>query len=245
MPRASRYMIEGYTYLLTHRCHNKHFLLSRRGDRNAFRKWLWKGVQRCNVSVYGYCITCNHIHVIARADDKEAISAMMGLASGATGQALNIRTGREGSVWNHPYHCTMIQNNKHLLNCMQYVDLNMVRAGAVNHPQDWRWCGYDELSGKRTRYRILDLERLAVILGLPSVEELQRLHCERVAKAIASKQMVREAHWTESLAIGDEAFIENASKLYGKQRLKLENSALPNINTDDVQGYALKEPSSS
>jgi hypothetical protein len=40
MPRASDYLIEGYTYHLTHRCHNRKFLLRFARDRNAFREWM-------------------------------------------------------------------------------------------------------------------------------------------------------------------------------------------------------------
>jgi len=29
-----------------------------------------------------------------------------------------------------------------------YIDLNMVRAGAVDHPKDWVWSGYQEIQGK-------------------------------------------------------------------------------------------------
>ena len=42
MPRASDYLIEGYTYHLTHRCHNRKFLLRFARDRNAYREWLQK-----------------------------------------------------------------------------------------------------------------------------------------------------------------------------------------------------------
>ena len=40
MPRADRYMMEGYVYHLTHRCHNRAFLLGFARDRDAYREWL-------------------------------------------------------------------------------------------------------------------------------------------------------------------------------------------------------------
>jgi putative transposase len=30
-----------------------------------------------------------------------------------------------------------VQSGHHLRRCMLYIDLNMVRAGAVTHPADW------------------------------------------------------------------------------------------------------------
>ena len=92
--------------------------------------------------------------------DRDAIAQMMHLPSGAVARHLNRRKEHEGSVWEHPYQCTMIEDGKHLLNCLRYVDMNMVRAGIVEHPRDWRWCGYDELVGIRKRYRLIDIAGL-------------------------------------------------------------------------------------
>ncbi len=48
-----------------------------------------------------------------------------------------------------------------------YIGLNMVRAGAVNHPAEWGACGYHELTGRRQRYRIVDVPLLLNCLGMP------------------------------------------------------------------------------
>jgi putative transposase len=160
MPRASRYLRNGHTFHLTHRCHDRRFLLKFARDRNAYREWLRRAVNRYNVAVYAYSVTSNHVHVVLHVDDTERVGLMMHLAAGAFAQQLNRRKGHEGSVWEHPYQCTIVQNGQHLLNCLRYVSLNMVRAGVVRHPSEWRWSGHDELTGRRVRYRILALERL-------------------------------------------------------------------------------------
>lgn len=103
MPRATRYLQEGYTYHLTQRCHDQRFLLRFKRERDTYVKWLREGARRYEVPVYGYCITCNHVHVIVHARDCDAVAAMMGLASGTVAQIFNKRKGHEGSVWEHPY----------------------------------------------------------------------------------------------------------------------------------------------
>lgn len=72
-----------------------------------------------------------------------------------TARQYNRRKGRAGAFWEGKYHATAIESGLHLWRCLRYVDLNMVRAGKVEHPSGWRWCGYDELMGMRQRYRIL------------------------------------------------------------------------------------------
>ena len=73
MPRASRYLREGYTFHLTHRCHDRRFLLKFARDRNTYREWLRQAVKRYEVPVYGFNITSNHVHLIVHVDDTERV----------------------------------------------------------------------------------------------------------------------------------------------------------------------------
>jgi putative transposase len=98
MPRASRYLREGYTYHLTHRCHDRRYLLKFAKDRDAYREWLRKAAKRYNVPVYSFTITSNHAHIIAHVDDVESVGLMMHLVAGAYAQQLNRRKDHEGSV---------------------------------------------------------------------------------------------------------------------------------------------------
>lgn len=235
-------MIEGRTFHLTHRCHDRRFLLRFAAARNGYREWLRVGARRYGVAVYAYCITRNHTHVVVYVHDREAVALLMALAAGAVGQALNRKKGHEGSVWEHPYQCTMVEHGPHLLNCLRYVDLNMVRAGIVKDPALWRWCGYDETCGERQRNRILDLDGLAARLGLDSVAALRALHRERVAESIRSHAVAREPHWTEGVAVGSEAFVADAQATLKGSRRIFSCSPLE-VPGDAPSGYVLREAS--
>ena len=239
MPRASDYLVEGYTYHLTHRCQNGEFHLRFAGERRAYRKWLFEGVRRHNVPVYAYCVTCNHVHVVVRADDVEAVGRLMQLAAGSTAKPYNLRKGHLGSVWEHPYHCTMVENGRHLFNCLCYVDLNMVRAGVVEHPEQWRWCGYDELAGLRTRYRILDLEGLLESVGIRDPGEFRDLYRETVRRRIAERSLGREAHWTESVALGSREFVERVQSVH-RRRMGFDAREVP-VPGPGPQTWAIRE----
>lgn len=217
MPRASVYLLDGLTYHLTHRCHNRDRHLRFAHDRDVYRGWLREGVKRHRVPVYAYCITHNHVHVVARADSAEAVSAFMHLAAGSTAKQYNLRRKHEGSLWEHPFHCTAIENGRHLLNCMVYVDLNMVRAGVVKHPRDWPWCSYGELTGARTRYRMLSLDRILESLEVASLDQFRRLYVDAVEARLATGALSREAHWSESLAVGSQGFVAHAEEWYPRR----------------------------
>jgi len=214
MPRASDYLLQGYTYHLTQRCHDREFLLRFRRDRNVYREWLREGVKRHRVPVYGFCITGNHVHVLAHVDSTEAVSHFMHLASCSTAKQYNLRKHRTGSMWQHPYHCTIVEDGRHLMNCLVYISLNMVRAGKVSHPEEWIWSSHDELTGRRTRYRILNTDRLLHSLDMNSEDELRSWYADAVRQRLTEKKLRREAQWTESLAVGSRPFVERTVREY-------------------------------
>jgi len=215
VPNASRYLQSGCTYHLTHRCHDRRFLLRTHRERNDYRKWLREGARRYAVPIYNYCVTSNHVHVIAHVDDPGAVSSMMQLASATVARHWNRLKGHGGSFWEHPFKCTMVQSGQHLLNCLRYVSLNMVRAGVVGHPSEWRWCGDDELTGRRSRYRLLAVERMLQSLEVPSMAAFRRLYGEGIDEQLARRELEREAVWTEALAVGDREFVDRVAKGIG------------------------------
>ena len=227
MPRASRYLLSGYTYHLTQRCHNRAFLLRFARDRDAYREWLRVGAKRHGVAVYGFCITCNHAHIVVHVDAVDAVAELMRLTAGAGAQQYNRRKGARGAFWEDTYHCTIVESGKHLWNCLQYVDLNMVRAGVVSHPAEWRWSSYGELMGTRRRYRILATERLLESLGGVSLEELRSTYVESLQARLASTGNVREPHWTEALAVGSRDFVGAVKRQYRhRSRFVVEQAAV-------------------
>jgi len=48
---------------------------------------------------------------------------MMQLAAGSTAGQYNLRKGRKGSFWEGRFGCTLIQDGKHLWDCLLYVDI--------------------------------------------------------------------------------------------------------------------------
>ena len=62
---------------------------------------------------------------------------------------------RKGAFWEDRYHSTAIESGEHLWRCLVDMDLNMVRAGVVEHPSEWKWSGY-QLKESIAAYGIVD-----------------------------------------------------------------------------------------
>lgn len=224
MPRANRYTVPGQTYHITHRCHNRDFLLRFKKDRDAYRRMLRERLQEHPIALFNYCITSNHMHLLLRPDPGQAgdsLSHLMQCLEGDFARYYNRRKRRTNAFWGERYHATMIDSGDHLWSCMKYIDLNMVRAGAVDHPRGWDWTGYQELMGFRKRNRLINLDILLEHLRAPSLESFRENYEQGLAESIRREELRREPKWTESLAVGSESFTR---KLGGAidQRMKLD-----------------------
>ncbi len=135
MPRAHRHYLPGYVWHLTHRCHRRQFLLRFARDRQQWCDWLYVARRRYDLCVLDYTVTCNHSHLVVRDRGRGEIARSLQLVAGQTGEAYNARKERHGAFWEDSYHATAIEANEHLHRCLVYIDLNMVRAGVVNHPE--------------------------------------------------------------------------------------------------------------
>jgi putative transposase len=107
------------------------------------------------------------------------------------------------------------------LNITDYIDLDMVRAGVIDHPTHWSWCGYQEIAGIRQRYRILDLQELLRMGEVADLSEFSARYNVGLDQVLKTASHRREPHWTESIAIGSKVFVHRIAALL-KHRKKLE-----------------------
>jgi len=155
--------------------------------------------------------------LVEDSDGDDAIPSAMQLIAGRLAQHYNQRKKRKGAFWEDRYHATAVDTGSHLSQCLVYIDINMVRAGVVRHPKDWSTGGYCEIQKPRERYGIIDHERLSEKLCFPNVPSFQRQHREWVAQALRDNALARQAKWSQSIAVGNEAFVLEITKsLYPK-----------------------------
>jgi putative transposase len=203
---------------VTHRCHNRAFLLRFARDRDAYRALMRRQLELFQVWLLDYCVTSNHVHLLLEAEDRLQISGLMRNVAGEFARSYNRRKGRLNAFWGDNFHATLVEEGRYLWRCLCYIELNMVRCGVVGHPREWEWVGFHEIMGIRRRYRLVDLERLCWRLA---ADDIQQVRCNleaALAEAIARGEMKREPIWTESLAVGSSGFLERIKPMVLSRR---------------------------
>ena len=177
MARAKRHYIPGHVWHITHRCHKREFLFKFVKDRHRWLQWLYEARKRYSLVILNYVVTSNHIHLLVQdANGQNVIPNSIQLVAGRTGQEFNNRKKRKGAFWEDRYHATAIETGEHLLRCLVYVDLNMVRAGVVSHPEQWSHGGYNEIQHPRRKNILIDYEALSRLSGFDNFESFQSAH---------------------------------------------------------------------
>lgn len=202
----------GCVWHITHRCHNRDFLLKFERDRNRWRYWLFQARRRYGLCVLNYIATSNHVHLLVRESTANAISRSLQLIAGRVAQEYNQRKSRKGAFWEDRYFATAVQTDGHLMRCLIYIDLNMIRAGAVKHPSQWSVSGYHEIQRPPRRYRIIDHTALLDLGGYEDLEDLRTKHYAMVEEELNAGTCTRQPEWTEAVAVGSQEFVDRIAQ---------------------------------
>jgi len=217
MPRANRFYLPGAVWHITHRCHDRKFLLKFERDRLRWKHWLFQACNQYGLSVLNYIATSNHVHLLVKDEGQGEIAKSMQLVSGRTAQEYNNRKSRKGAFWEDRYFATAVSTDHHLIRCLVYIDLNMVRAGAVDHPSKWNVSGYREIQLQPKRYRIIDRQSLCDLTHTSDDQALRTAHACWVKNCMSAKKPAREPIWTESVAVGSENYIDRVKSQLGSR----------------------------
>ena len=170
---------------------------------------------------------------------EDIIPKSIQLMAGRVGREYNQRKKRKGAFWEDRYHATAVESGNHLIQCFVYIDLNMVRAGVVDHPYEWMFGGYHEIQNLKQRYSLINKERLADFLGIKDIDKLSEYQRRWVDETLKNNgHNKRDKKWTESIAVGDMDFVLQT-------KAKLGAKGIGRKVMENEEGFELKESQES
>lgn len=89
----------------------------------------------------------NHIHLILEVSKGADLRKIMQCLNQTYTIWFNEKYKKVGHLWQGRYKSMVIQKNKYLLDCMQYVELNPIRANLVKSPFDYLWSSWQKRLG--------------------------------------------------------------------------------------------------
>lgn len=120
--------------------------------------WLLAFLLRCNQRIYlgrlkeaaekyqcqihAYVLMTNLIHLLATPADTQGIAQMMQYIGRYYVPYINHTYGGSSSIWEGCYKANLVQDDRYLLTCMSYIELNPVRADMVSKSEQYPWSSF-------------------------------------------------------------------------------------------------------
>jgi len=93
--------------------------------------------------LYAYTIMPNHVHILLRPlsvnDKPVGLSNIIKDFKGCTAHSINTALNRQGRLWFPEYFDHWIRTQQELINVIEYIRNNPVKAGLVKDATKWQW----------------------------------------------------------------------------------------------------------
>lgn len=147
MARLPRLTIPGIAQHVVQRGNNRQACFFCNKDRAFFINKLIEACEVEGVKVHAFVLMTNHVHLLMTPGTAHGISKVMQMLGRNYVRYINITYRRSGTLWEGRYKSSLVQSQNYLLSVYKYIELNPVRAGMVNSPQDYVWSSYQHNAG--------------------------------------------------------------------------------------------------
>ncbi|ACN16401.1 transposase family protein [Desulforapulum autotrophicum HRM2] len=138
MARMARAIAPGIPHHVIQRGNRRQQTFFNNEDYQNYLTVMSEWCAKFEVQTWAYCLMPNHVHLIMVPATKDGLNKAVGEAHRRYTRRINFREKWRGHLWQGRF-SSFIMEERYLLACTKYVELNPVRAGLVEKPENWRW----------------------------------------------------------------------------------------------------------
>ena len=138
MPRIARVVVPSYPHHVTQRGNRRQQTFFCDDDYRAYLGLMAEWCKRGGIEIWAYCLMPNHIHLIAVPDSEDGLRRGIGEAHRRYTRRVNFRERWRGHLWQGRF-ASFVLDDYYLLAATRYVEMNPVRAGMVDRPEEYPW----------------------------------------------------------------------------------------------------------
>jgi putative transposase len=159
MPKGlKRFYGQAHLHFLTFSCYRRLPLLGSVRARNLFAKALGKAREDYGFQLIGYVVMPNHVHLLLSEPRrgtpstvlqmlKQRVSRKMrkkrrSVAKEQLRMAFSRRDSELPKFWQPRFYDFNVYSHKKLKEKLEYMHMNPVQRGLVQHPKEWPWSSY-------------------------------------------------------------------------------------------------------
>jgi len=142
MSRQKRLYFNNAIYHITIRGNNKQAILRTEEDKKSFLNTLNKFKARFKFKLYAFVLMDNHAHLVIGTNNHINISKIMQAITLSYSQKFRRKYNYTGYVWQGRFKSNIIEGDKYILECVNYIHNNPVRANMVNDIRNYTFSSY-------------------------------------------------------------------------------------------------------
>jgi putative transposase len=142
MPRPPRLVLPSVPLHIIQRGNNRSPCFASRSDYLVYLAMLRECAFDCGCALHAYVLMTNHVHLLLSPSDEDSASTMMQRLGRRYVCYFNRRHDRTGTLWEGRFRSSVVQDERYLMICHRYIELNPVRASIVENPSDYPWSSY-------------------------------------------------------------------------------------------------------
>jgi putative transposase len=212
MARLPRLSIPGQTHWVSARGNNGQSVFITEQDQQQFVSLMADLSKRCGVAVHAYVLLANQFQLLLTPATQEALPAFMQALGRTYVSGFNRSHARTGTLWEGRYRSTVVQGERHLIDCMVWMDTAPVRALLCAQAQDYAWSSCRHHVGVQTQSFITPHPQIWELGNTPFAREAayaQRLQTGLTQAVLTQLQEQCAQGWV----LGDTGFVAELQKL--------------------------------
>ena len=142
MPRKPRFYLPGVAVHIMQRGNCRQAVFFEDTDYQYYLKWLLEGAEKYGCVIHAYVLMTNHVHLLMTPTSPDSISRAIQHVGRNYVTYINRTYGRSGTLWEGRHKGNNVDSENYLLACMRYIEMNPVRAGLVDSPNDYPWSSF-------------------------------------------------------------------------------------------------------
>lgn len=142
MPRCLRLVLPDVPLHIIQRGINRTNCFFSDADYRVYLAMLHQCAGDSGCSVHAYVLMTNHVHLLISPHHAGGPASLMKTLGQGYVQYVNRQHRRTGTLWDGRYRSCLVDDDRYLLVCQRYIELNPVRAQMVTHPDNYEWSSY-------------------------------------------------------------------------------------------------------
>lgn len=142
MARLPRYYLPNQPQHIILRGNNRHPIFQDEEDYLFYLDCLAEASKRNGCQIHAYVLMPNHVHLLVSPTHADSIAKMLQSVGRRYVPYFNQRYQRTGTLWEGRYRATLLESERWLLVCYQYIELNPVRVNLVKTAEEYVWSSY-------------------------------------------------------------------------------------------------------